>query len=121
MEKMVIQKKDLTVEPLRLSESFAWAQAGLCAEIERQYNLGLPVRIIVLKGRQVAHGVHAMVSPGSSTVRRQAEAEGLDRIFIDAGFEWHQSGCSMCLAMNDDVLKPGDRCASRRRHARGLA
>jgi 3-isopropylmalate/(R)-2-methylmalate dehydratase large subunit len=66
----------------------------------------------ILKGRQVAHGVHAMVSPGSSTVRRQAEAEGLDRIFIDAGFEWHQSGCSMCLAMNDDVLKSGERCAS---------
>ncbi|WP_111432068.1 3-isopropylmalate dehydratase large subunit [Rhodobacteraceae bacterium DSL-40] len=66
----------------------------------------------VLKGRRVAHGVRAMVSPGSSTVRREAEAEGLDRVFIDAGFEWRQSGCSMCLAMNDDVLAPGERCAS---------
>jgi 3-isopropylmalate/(R)-2-methylmalate dehydratase large subunit len=66
----------------------------------------------ILKGRRVAEGVRAMVSPGSSTVRRQAEAEGLDRVFIDAGFEWRQSGCSLCLAMNDDVLKPGKRCAS---------
>ena len=66
----------------------------------------------VLRGRHVAPGVRAMVSPGSSTVRREAEAEGLDRIFIDAGFEWRQSGCSMCLAMNDDVLAPGERCAS---------
>lgn len=66
----------------------------------------------ILKGRKVAAGVRALVSPGSSNVRRQAEIEGLDRIFIDAGFEWRQSGCSMCLAMNDDVLKPGERCAS---------
>ena len=53
-----------------------------------------------------------MVVPGSSEVRRVAEAEGLDRVFLDAGFEWRQSGCSMCLAMNDDVLGPGERCAS---------
>ena len=66
----------------------------------------------ILKGRKVAPGVRAMVSPGSSTVRRDAEAEGIDRIFIEAGFEWRQSGCSMCLAMNDDVLAPGERCAS---------
>jgi 3-isopropylmalate/(R)-2-methylmalate dehydratase large subunit len=66
----------------------------------------------ILKGRKVATGVRAIVSPGSSMVRRQAETEGLDRVFIDAGFEWRQSGCSMCLAMNDDVLKPGERCAS---------
>ncbi|MCP1247213.1 3-isopropylmalate dehydratase large subunit [Acetobacter cerevisiae] len=66
----------------------------------------------VLKGRQIADGVRAIVSPGSSSVRRQAEAEGLDRIFKDAGFEWRQSGCSMCLAMNDDVLNAGERCAS---------
>jgi 3-isopropylmalate/(R)-2-methylmalate dehydratase large subunit len=66
----------------------------------------------VLAGRRVAAGVRAMVSPGSSTVRRAAEAEGLDRIFIEAGFEWRQSGCSMCLAMNDDVLAAGERCAS---------
>jgi 3-isopropylmalate/(R)-2-methylmalate dehydratase large subunit len=66
----------------------------------------------VLRGRRVAVGVRAMVAPGSSAVRRQAEAEGLDQVFIAAGFEWRQSGCSMCLAMNDDVLAPGERCAS---------
>ncbi len=66
----------------------------------------------VLRGRKVAPGVRALVSPGSSTVRRQAEAEGLDAIFLDAGFEWRQSGCSLCLGMNDDVLAAGQRCAS---------
>jgi 3-isopropylmalate/(R)-2-methylmalate dehydratase large subunit len=66
----------------------------------------------VLKGRRVAPGVRAMISPGSSSVRRQAEAEGLDQVFRTAGFEWRQSGCSLCLAMNDDVLAPGERCAS---------
>lgn len=66
----------------------------------------------ILKGRTVAPGVRAMISPGSSTVRREAEAEGLDAIFTAAGFEWRQSGCSLCLAMNDDVLAPGERCAS---------
>jgi len=60
----------------------------------------------------VAPGVTAMVVPGSTSVRRQAEEEGLDRIFLDAGFEWRQSGCSMCLAMNDDILAGGERCAS---------
>ena len=53
-----------------------------------------------------------MIVPGSSQVRAQAEQEGLAEIFTRAGFEWRQSGCSMCLAMNDDVLSPGDRCAS---------
>lgn len=66
----------------------------------------------VVRGRKVAASVRAMVVPGSSEVRRQAEAEGLDRVFLDAGFEWRQSGCSMCLAMNDDVLAPGERSAS---------
>ena len=66
----------------------------------------------VLRGRKVAAGVRAMVVPGSTAVRRQAEAEGLDQVFLAAGFEWRQSGCSMCLAMNDDVLAPGERCAS---------
>lgn len=66
----------------------------------------------VLRGRRVAPGVRAMIVPGSTAVRAQAEAEGLDRVFLDAGFEWRQSGCSMCLAMNDDVLPPGARCAS---------
>ena len=66
----------------------------------------------LLRGRHIAPGVRGMVAPGSSAVRRQAEAEGLDRVFTEAGFEWRQSGCSMCLAMNDDVLAPGERCAS---------
>lgn len=66
----------------------------------------------VLAGRKVAPHVRAMIVPGSSQVRRDAEREGLDRIFIQAGFEWRQSGCSMCLAMNDDVLSAGERCAS---------
>ena len=66
----------------------------------------------VVKGQQVAATVRAMIVPGSTGVRDQAEAEGLAQIFLDAGFEWRQSGCSMCLAMNDDILAPGDRCAS---------
>ena len=66
----------------------------------------------LLRGRRVAEGVRGMVVPGSSSVRRAAEAEGLDQVFLDAGFEWRQSGCSICLAMNDDVLAPGERCAS---------
>jgi 3-isopropylmalate/(R)-2-methylmalate dehydratase large subunit len=65
-----------------------------------------------VKGRRVAPGVRAMVVPGSSQVRAQAEAEGLAHIFQEAGFEWRQSGCSMCVAMNEDHLNPGDRCAS---------
>ncbi|HSF67470.1 MAG TPA: 3-isopropylmalate dehydratase large subunit [Nitrospiraceae bacterium] len=64
------------------------------------------------KGKRVAKTVHAMVVPGSGLVKRQAEQEGLDRLFKDAGFEWREAGCSMCLAMNADVLQPGERCAS---------
>jgi len=66
----------------------------------------------VAHGRHVADGVRAMVVPGSGLVKRQAEAEGLDRIFVDAGFEWREPGCSMCLAMNPDKVPPGERCAS---------
>ncbi|SFB51738.1 3-isopropylmalate dehydratase, large subunit [Azotobacter beijerinckii] len=66
----------------------------------------------VVRDRKVADGVRAMIVPGSTAVRAQAEAEGLAEIFLAAGFEWRQSGCSMCLAMNDDVLDAGDRCAS---------
>ncbi len=56
--------------------------------------------------------VHAMVVPGSGQVKRQAEQEGLDRVFREAGFDWREAGCSMCLGMNPDILKPGERCAS---------
>jgi len=67
----------------------------------------------VVKGRHVASSVRlAMVVPGSGPVKAQAEQEGLDRIFVDAGFEWREPGCSMCLAMNADRLEPGERCAS---------
>ncbi len=66
----------------------------------------------VLAGRRVAPGVRAMVVPGSGLVKAQAEQEGLDRIFLDAGFEWREAGCSMCLGMNPDKLTPGQRCAS---------
>ncbi len=66
----------------------------------------------VAKGRTVAAGVNAMVVPGSGLVKHQAEEEGLDRVFLAAGFEWREPGCSMCLAMNPDKLEPGERCAS---------
>ncbi|MFC4274615.1 3-isopropylmalate dehydratase large subunit [Achromobacter aloeverae] len=66
----------------------------------------------IVRGRHVAQGVRAMVVPGSGAVKAAAEAEGLDRVFLDAGFEWRNAGCSMCLAMNDDVLADGVRCAS---------
>lgn len=66
----------------------------------------------VLKGKKIANHVWALVVPGSGVIKKQAEVEGLDKIFIDAGFEWREAGCSMCLAMNPDRLKPGQRCAS---------
>ena len=66
----------------------------------------------ILRGRRVAAHVDAMVSPGSSIIKQQAEAEGLDQVFIAAGFQWRESGCSMCLGMNPDRVPPGKRCAS---------
>ncbi len=72
----------------------------------------LRVAAEVVAGRRVADGVRAMVVPGSGLVKAAAEAEGLDRIFVEAGFEWREPGCSMCLGMNPDVLGPGERCAS---------
>jgi len=66
----------------------------------------------VAEGRSVADGMRAMVVPGSGLVKEQAEEEGLDKIFIAAGFEWREPGCSMCLAMNADKLAEGERCAS---------
>ncbi len=66
----------------------------------------------VARGRRVSDGVHALVVPGSAAIKIQAEAEGLDRVFTDAGFDWREAGCSMCLGMNPDVLQPGERCAS---------
>jgi 3-isopropylmalate/(R)-2-methylmalate dehydratase large subunit len=67
----------------------------------------------VVKGRRVAANIRlALVVPGSGLVKQQAEREGLDKIFVAAGFEWREPGCSMCLAMNADRLEPGERCAS---------
>jgi 3-isopropylmalate/(R)-2-methylmalate dehydratase large subunit len=66
----------------------------------------------VVRGRETSDHVYAMVVPGSNSIKRQAEEEGLDRVFKDAGFDWREAGCSMCLGMNPDVLEPGQRCAS---------
>ena len=66
----------------------------------------------IVAGKKVAPGVKALVVPGSAQVKAHAEADGLDRLFTDAGFEWRNAGCSMCLGMNPDVLAPGERCAS---------
>ena len=66
----------------------------------------------IIKGRKVSPGVVALVVPGSQSIKKQAEAEGLDKVFKEAGFEWRESGCSMCLGMNPDILQPGERSAS---------
>ena len=66
----------------------------------------------VIKGKKVKEGIRAMIVPGSGLVKTQAEEEGLNVMFIEAGFEWREPGCSMCLAMNEDKLQPGERCAS---------
>ena len=66
----------------------------------------------IIKGKKIAQHVNAMVVPGSGLVKQQAEEEGIDKIFLKAGFEWREPGCSMCLAMNADKLKPEERCAS---------
>ena len=66
----------------------------------------------IAEGNQVNKNVYAMVVPGSNAVKRQAEDEGLDKVFIEAGFDWREAGCSMCLGMNPDILQPGERCAS---------
>jgi 3-isopropylmalate/(R)-2-methylmalate dehydratase large subunit len=67
---------------------------------------------IVIKGRKVSPTVRAMVVPGSQRIKLAAEQMGLDKVFKEAGFEWRESGCSMCLGMNPDILAPGERCAS---------
>ena len=66
----------------------------------------------VVRGKKVGDNVDAMVVPGSAAIKKQAEEEGLNKIFADAGFDWRIAGCSMCLGMNPDILKPGERCAS---------
>jgi 3-isopropylmalate/(R)-2-methylmalate dehydratase large subunit len=66
----------------------------------------------IVRGRKVSKNVSAMVVPGSTSIKAQAEREDLDSVFRNAGFEWRESGCSMCLGMNPDILAPGERCAS---------
>ena len=66
----------------------------------------------IIEGKKVKQGIRAMVVPGSGLVKAQAEEEGLNLMFTEAGFEWREPGCSMCLAMNEDKLQPGERCAS---------
>ena len=66
----------------------------------------------IAKGRKVRSGIRALVVPGSAEVKKLAEKEGLHEIFTEAGFEWREAGCSMCLGMNADILQPGERCAS---------
>ena len=66
----------------------------------------------IFKGRKVAEGVRALVVPGSQAIKKQAEAEGLDKVFLEAGAEWREAGCSMCIAMNGDQLKPGQYAVS---------
>lgn len=66
----------------------------------------------VIQGKKVKAGVRALVVPGSERIKKKAEDEGLDRLFIEAGFEWRSSGCSMCLSMNPDIVPEGERCAS---------
>lgn len=93
------------IEDIRLDRVFI----GSCTNARIE---DLRIAAGVVKGKRVAPGVSAMVVPGSTTVKRQAEAEGLAQIFVDAGFEWRESGCSMCLGMNPDRLEPQERCAS---------
>jgi len=92
--------RDITVDAVFL---------GSCANARIE---DLRVASEVVRGRKVRSGVRALVVPGSMLVKAQAEREGLDRLFRDAGFEWRDAGCSMCLGMNPDILAPGERCAS---------
>src|SRR5258706_362741 len=90
------------------------AKAGFIAPDDKVYAYLKDLRAAakVVDGKTVSSHVNGMIVPGSGIVKEQAEAEGLDKIFLNAGFEWREPGCSMCLAMNPDKLKPGERCAS---------
>ncbi|MCG9729621.1 3-isopropylmalate dehydratase large subunit [Shewanella sp. Isolate13] len=100
---------DLTAGTLMTDVSINKVFIGSCTNSRIE---DLRAAAVHAKGRKVADGVKAIVVPGSGLVKEQAEAEGLDKIFLEAGFEWRLPGCSMCLAMNDDKLEAGDRCAS---------
>ena len=96
---------DTAIQEIKLDRVFI----GSCTNARIE---DLRAAAAVAKGRRVADGVLALVVPGSTQVKMQAEEEGLDRVFTDAGFEWREAGCSMCLGMNPDILQPGERCAS---------
>jgi 3-isopropylmalate/(R)-2-methylmalate dehydratase large subunit len=99
---------DTPIEAIQIDKVFI----GSCTN-SRIEDLRAAAKIIQGQGGKIAGNITlALVVPGSGQVKRQAEAEGLDKIFINAGFEWREPGCSMCLAMNNDRLKPGERCAS---------
>ena len=98
--------RSFTVVPSRIS------RVSVPARISSANISAVRAAAAVTKGRKVAPGVRAMVVPGSGLVKHQAEEEGLDKIFLDAGWEWREAGCSMCLGMNPDKVPPGERCAS---------
>jgi 3-isopropylmalate/(R)-2-methylmalate dehydratase large subunit len=98
-------KPDVAIEDIHLDRVFI----GSCTNSRIE---DLRAAAATVRGRQVNRSVRAMVVPGSGLVKMQAEAEGMDKVFSDAGFEWRDAGCSMCLGMNPDILMPGERCAS---------
>jgi len=127
VDSTVPDPKTITDEKTRQATERALAYMGLTANMpitdiridrvfigsctnSRMEDLRLAASLV--KGKHIAETVRAMVVPGSGLIKQQAEAEGLDQIFTAAGFEWREPGCSMCLAMNADVLQPGERCAS---------
>jgi 3-isopropylmalate/(R)-2-methylmalate dehydratase large subunit len=96
---------DMPIQDIKIDRVFL----GACTNARIE---DLRMAAQVIKGKKVNPNVYAMVVPGSARVKKQAEDEGLDRIFHDAGFDWRVAGCSMCLGMNPDILQPGERCAS---------
>ena len=102
------------LEPAAAVEGIAIDQVfiGSCTKRSGRLIEDLRAAAAVLRGRHIADSVQASVVPGSAQVSGNAESEGLDRVFIEAGFEWRHAGCSLCVAMNDDRLAPGKRCAS---------
>jgi len=98
-------KPGLPIQEIRVDRVFI----GSCTNARLE---DLRAAASVIRGKRIASSVKSMVVPGSQRVKAQAEAEGLDKIFKAAGFEWRESGCSMCLGMNSDILQPGERCAS---------
>ncbi|MBP5622775.1 MAG: 3-isopropylmalate dehydratase large subunit, partial [Thermoguttaceae bacterium] len=108
MAKNALEYMDLNAGAPITSIKLDWVFIGSCTNGRIE---DFRAAAAVLKGYKIADGIQAIAVPGSGLVKKQAEEEGLDKIFIDAGFEWRDPGCSMCLAMNPDRLQPGERCA----------